>query len=174
MFITCWDTHTEFEFKFFKTMDEQFWKFQEELEVKFMKKFIELENRIVELEKKANARSSETKENEFKCGICRNGKDELELTAGECSQCGRSDFCIRCLEKHGSSFLCKDCFASDPEKFGYKCSICCNYKKLNQMTQDECENCKKKDFCDDCSSIYYSTFLCTNCRVKFHIAGIQK
>lgn len=46
------------------------------------------------------------------------------------------------------------------------CSICCNYKEVDQMTQDECEDCKRKDFCDDCSGMYYSTFLCRECFVK--------
>lgn len=91
-------------------MSKQKRNFQEEFEGGFMEELIELDNRILKLEKKIN-------------------EDKL---------------------KHDET----------------SCSICCNHKEVDQMTQDECEDCKRKDFCDDCSGMYYSTFLCRECFIK--------
>lgn len=47
------------------------------------------------------------------------------------------------------------------------CGICNNYREMDQITEDECENCKKKDFCDDSLGMYHSSFLCRNCSTIF-------
>lgn len=54
------------------------------------------------------------------------------------------------------------------------CSICCNYKEVDQMTQNECEDCKRKDFCDNCSGMYYSTFLCRECFINLATSNCSK